>query len=56
MPDYEKMYFTLAAKVADAIELLSRDEPECALELLCAALLAAEETYCETHDAPLGSL
>lgn len=56
MPDYEKMYFALAARAADAIDLLLRDDAERALEVLIAALLAAEEMYCETHDAPPGSL
>ena len=38
MPDYKKMYFSLAAKVADAIELLT------------AAQLEGEDAYIESPD------
>lgn len=29
MPDYEKMYFALAAKITDIIELLIKVQQEC---------------------------
>jgi len=29
MPDYKKLYFSLAAKVADIIELLIKAQQEC---------------------------
>ena len=29
MPNFEKMYFDLAAKVADAIDLLTKIQQEC---------------------------
>ncbi|MDR0905600.1 MAG: hypothetical protein LBN00_05435 [Oscillospiraceae bacterium] len=41
MPDYKKMYFELAAKVADAVDLL------------VAAQQRGEETYIESEDAPI---
>lgn len=41
MPDYRRMYFELAAKVADAIELLA------------AAQQSGEEDYCEDEKCPV---
>lgn len=42
MPDYKRMYFELAAKVADAVELLT------------AAQLAGEQAYAEQTPAGIG--
>ncbi|MCL2816759.1 MAG: hypothetical protein FWD39_00025 [Clostridiales bacterium] len=41
MPDYEKMYFALAAKVADIIELLIKVQQECEEEYISARLRPA---------------
>ncbi|MCL2816907.1 MAG: hypothetical protein FWD39_00780 [Clostridiales bacterium] len=45
MPDYEKMYFALAAKVTDIIELLIKVQQECEEEYISAAY------PCETKQA-----
>ncbi|MDR0838382.1 MAG: hypothetical protein LBN99_01920 [Oscillospiraceae bacterium] len=41
MPDYEKMYFKLAARLADVTELLIEIQREC------------EEIYIENEDKPI---
>lgn len=44
MPNYKSMYFKLAAKVADAVELLTE------------AQLEGENAYIESEDAPVISI
>ena len=42
MPDYEKMYFALAAKAADATEKIEE-----AVEILTAAMQEGENAYAD---------
>lgn len=44
MPDYKSMYFKLAAKVADAVELLTD------------AQIEGEDAYIESEDTPVVSI
>lgn len=43
VPDYEKIYYQLFARVADATEALEQGDTEQALEILIAAQQEAEE-------------
>jgi len=45
MPDFERMYFALFARTADAVEALERGEGDTALEILIKAQLEGEESY-----------
>jgi len=48
MPDYEKMYFMLAAKIADAIEVLDKTSKE--LKII---QIETEEMYIACEDEAL---
>ena len=51
MPNFEQLYYTLFAKVADAVEFLEQGRIRKAKEHLIRAMQEAEERYLQEDDA-----